>query len=213
MVAISGRPLTAAPRDWQQWWQQVSDVQASGAKPVVTVVSETETIGSPAGAKIIYPRMSCFAAGTPVRTETGLVPIEEIRVGDRVLAKDIETGELAYKPVLHTTVRPSKELTTLRAGDESIVCTGGHRFWNSGAGWVKARDMQGATLVHTATGNSSVRVANEGETGPTYNLVVADFHTYFVGKTGLLCQDVLPPRSTNKVVPGLDRSQIAAGGK
>ena len=31
---------------------------------------------------------------------------EEIRIGDRVLAQDVETGELAYKPVLQTTIRP-----------------------------------------------------------------------------------------------------------
>ena len=31
---------------------------------------------------------SCFAAGTVVRTLTGLRPIESIRAGDRVLAQD-----------------------------------------------------------------------------------------------------------------------------
>lgn len=41
------------------------------------------------------------------------------------------------------------------------------------------------------------------EPAPTYNLVVADFHTYFVGKSGILSHDVLPPKPTNKLVPGL----------
>jgi hypothetical protein len=32
----------------------------------------------------------CFAAGTPVVTESGLVPIEQLRVGDRVVADNVE---------------------------------------------------------------------------------------------------------------------------
>jgi hypothetical protein len=112
---------------------------------------------------------------------------------------------LAYKPVLQTTVRPPKELTTLRFGDETIVCTGGHRFWSSGSGWVKARDLEPQTLLHTVTGNTPVWSAKKGSTAETYNLVVADFHTYFVGKTGVLCQDLLIPHATNSVVPGLAR--------
>jgi hypothetical protein len=117
---------------------------------------------------------------------------------------------LAYKPVLQTTVRPPKELTTLRFGDESIVCTGGHRFWTSGEGWVKARDLTAHALLHTATGNAPVWSAKQGDARETYNLVVADFHTYFVGKTGVLCQDLLLPAGTNNPVPGLARSDVAA---
>ena len=68
--------------------------------------------------------------------------IETIKVGDRVLAQDIDTGELAYKPVLRTTVRPAKPLVRLQIGDEAIVATGGHRFWVSGEGWTKSRDLK-----------------------------------------------------------------------
>jgi hypothetical protein len=153
---------------------------------------------------------SCFAAGTLVRGESRLIPIESIKAGDRVLAQDIESGELAYKPVLHTTVNPPKDLMTLRFGEESIVCTQGHRFWSSGSGWIKARDLAPQTLLHTVTGNTPVWTAKKGETAETYNLVVADFHTYFVGKTGILCQDLLIPRGTHSVVPGLSRTNAVA---
>ena len=42
----------------------------------------------------------CFQEGTLVETEAGLKPIEEIEVGNRVLAYDEVTGEQAYKPVV-----------------------------------------------------------------------------------------------------------------
>jgi hypothetical protein len=206
LAGVTSRARDPEPAAWWKWWADYSDVQRPAAKPVV-VVSETEIKGDPTQTLV---RASCFAAGTPLWTESGPQAIETIKVGDLVLAKDVDTGELAYKPVLQTTVRPPKELTTLRFGDETIVCTGGHRFWSSGSGWIKARDLEAHTLLHTVTGNTPVWSAKKGTTAETYNLVVADFHTYFVGKTGVLCQDLLIPHGTNNVVPGLPRGQVVA---
>jgi len=94
--------------------------------------------------------------------------------------------------------------------DESIVATGGHQFWKSGHGWIKGRDLLQGDLVHTSQGNVSIRFVTEGPTLPTYNLVVADFHTYFVGKSGMLVQDLLPPEPTNMIVPGLTKFGLVA---
>jgi hypothetical protein len=205
LSSVSGNAPSDDARVWWQWWSEQSDVQSPETKPV-TVSRVTESLGNP----YQETRAECFAAGTPVWTEQGLSAIERVKIGDRVLSKDVETGELTYQPVLQTTVRPPKELTTLRFADETIVCTGGHRFWSSGSGWVKARDLEPQTLLHTATGNTLVWSAKKGNTAETYNLVVADFHTYFVGKTGVLSQDVLIPKSTNRLVPGLSSAQATA---
>ncbi|MBV8658658.1 MAG: Ig-like domain-containing protein, partial [Burkholderiales bacterium] len=53
---------------------------------------------------------SCFPAGTGVWTDKGLVPIEEIKVGDMVLSKSEVTGEQAYRPVTQTFVRHDREI-------------------------------------------------------------------------------------------------------
>src|SRR5262249_15379228 len=157
-------------------------------------ISETQTFGrSPPRSMYVGP-MSCFAAGTPVWTETGLAPIEKIQVGDRVLSKDVETGALAYLPVIQTTLRPPKELCTVVIGDETIACTGGHRFWSSGEGWVKARDLAPQARLHTVTGSEAIELQKTDRSEETYNLVVPDFHTYFVGRAGILVQDLLIPR-------------------
>jgi hypothetical protein len=58
--------------------------------------------------------------------------------------------------------------------------------------------------IHTVVGMARVEsVEDEAEPAPVYNLVVADFHTYFVGPAMILSHDVLPPRPTNVKVPGL----------
>ena len=52
-----------------------------------------------------------FVAGTLVHTDKGLVPIEQIKVADRVLSKpENGEGELAYKPVVNTFEFEDKEI-------------------------------------------------------------------------------------------------------
>src|SRR5262249_54835973 len=74
-------------------------------------------------------RHSCFPAGTPVVTSVGLLPIEQIKPGDRVLAQDVETGELAFKPVQVVTLRRNTALKRITFGSQTIEATLGHPFW------------------------------------------------------------------------------------
>ncbi len=206
LAAVSGKDPSSDPHVWWDWWKTQSDTELAGGKQTV-LVTEEYLVGNPQSGFQVY---ECLAAGTPVWTEQGLRAIDKIAVGDRVLAQDVETGELGYKPVLRTTIRPPKELWTVRFNDESLVMTGGHHLWSSGGGWVKSRDLESQALLHTVTGNTPVWTAKKGEAAQTYNLDVADFHTYFVGKTGILSHDVLTPRGTNNLVPGLSRMNAAA---
>jgi hypothetical protein len=85
----------------------------------------------------------CFVAGTLVHTDKGLVPIEQIKVGDRVLSKPEDgTGEAAYKPVVKTVEFEDKEIwhlpikpfpERLEPLDESwLLVTPNHPFWYVG---------------------------------------------------------------------------------
>jgi len=65
--------------------------------------------------------MKCFVAGTMVLTAAGLVAIENIKVGDKVIAANPETFEVAEKTVLETYVRETTELLHLRIGGEVFV--------------------------------------------------------------------------------------------
>jgi len=182
----TGQSFSAKPEEWWAWWNQRNEVYSSGSKPVSTIYdSETRTVvdrtsGSVPGVGISLAgstpapaQFECLAAGTVVWTIKGPLEIELIRVGDQVLSQDSETGELAFKPVLKTTIRPASPLVRIAAGVDTIQASGGHLFWVAGEGWIKARDLQSGQVLHGARGPVHVSFVEPGEQAQTYNLVVA----------------------------------------
>lgn len=208
LADITGRSFTSSPNEWWNWWVARIDVEQR-PKRVVVVDEQDRVIRPPRDAPLVPPS-SCFVAGTPVRTDTGLVAIESIQVGDRVLAKDIETGELAYKPVVLTTRREAPHVVRLTVGSESFDMTGGHLVWASGDGWTKARDLSPAQPLHTATGTVAVDSVESAKPATVYNIVVDEFHTYFFGEFMILSHDPTIPRLTNVLVPGLPPGDSAS---
>lgn len=213
----TGTQLPAVPEDWWRWWNDQNEVFVQGSKPIstiqqsrtVSIVERSSGIGtgpSSGGSSLSSgggTRSDCLAAGTPVWTERGEVDIEKVRIGDLVLSRDVESGELAFKPVLRTTIRPESPLVKIQAGSEVFETSGGHLFWVSGQGWVKSRKLETGMVLHTASGPARVTQVSESPAQQTYNLVVADFNTYFVGKQKVLSHDNTVRRITNVVVPGL----------
>ncbi len=194
---VTDQQLSSRPRVWWEWWDQYNETR-TGEKPVQRGY-RTETW------MLVH---SCFAAGTPVWTTDGPRPVEKIQVGDMVLSQDPESGELCYKPVLRATEASAAELVTVQVGEESFDCTGGHLFWSVGEGWSKARELAPDTALHAVRGTARVEpvrveAVQPGPTKPTFNLVVADFNTYFVGRQKILVHDVTPQEPTTTVLPGL----------
>ncbi|WP_010586187.1 polymorphic toxin-type HINT domain-containing protein [Schlesneria paludicola] len=200
LSACTDESMTSDPKEWWKWWALYSDVSHPREK-YVEIVDERPNIPSFSRVSV---QLSCLVAGTPVWTERGLVAIEQIRAGDRVLSKDVVSGELSYKPVLFTTVREPTRVQQFTVDADTIVASLGHHFWVSGGGWTKMRDLAAKMPMHTVSGMQRISsVEDHGRVEAVYNLVVADFHTYFVGKAMVLSHDVLFPTLTNVKVPGL----------
>ena len=216
LTAVTGENLPQTPEDWSEWWADADEVYVPGDKPLETTYVQTEqstqqtipvrmraVMAPTLGAGPVH--FSCLTAGTPIWTDAGPVAVEKIKVGDRVLAQHPETGELAYKPVLHTTVRLNAELVKLELTDDTVTCSVGHGFWIAGKGWVKARDIQPEMNFHGAVGTTPSRRSQPAGVGPVYNLIVADFHSYFVGKAMIYSHDITARKPSDLPVPGLTR--------
>ncbi len=210
------------PEDWWNWWDSQNEtsytkekqsttsydrrtvrlVDESTVPPPVTPASAfTSSATSPMRAST-----ECLAAGTTVTTIRGPVAIDKVHLGDLVLAQNIETGEIAYKPVLRTTLRLPETIYSVETSSQTLRCTGGHLFWVSGEGWVKARNLRSGQTLHCATGTAQVSLVSETAPEPTFNLVVADFNSYFIGPEKILSHDVTERKPTRSIVPGLAKN-------
>ena len=177
---ITGQALPMDPEAWKGWWVDslgYSYKSSSQAKPTVSRPTYEYTI------------VSCFAAGTPVRTLTGDRPIEAIRVGDQVLSQDTATGGLRYRTITAIHHNPPATALRVKLGGEVILATGFHRFWKVGQGWVMARELKAGDVLRTLVGPAKVESIESDKVQPVYNLDVADDADFFVGKLGALVHD------------------------
>jgi hypothetical protein len=147
-------------------------------------------------------KVSCFARGTLVKARGGPIPIERIQAGDLVLAQNVDTGELDYRPVLGTTVRPPSSLCRICLPEETITATAGHPFWVTGSGWRMAKFLKPGDRLHRLDGSTAIVAIESPPDDEAINLIVGDFHTYFVGEKPLLVHDGLLRQPTAAVLPG-----------
>lgn len=120
--------------------KSVSDWQAflnDDAPLCITVTSLTHGFQLPLDAAECLPNShACFVAGTLVHTDKGLVPIDQIKVGDMVLSRNENNpdGENAYKRVLSTFKSAEKQRIIYQSyiteeGYGYLFCTEDHPFW------------------------------------------------------------------------------------
>ncbi len=200
LSAATGREGRADATDWYRWWYDYNDYSYQPTKPITT----TSTMST------IQISHSCFLAGTLVSTWTGPRPIESIRVGDYVLSQDVETGQLAYQPVLGTTHGPPTPILKLSLADRDVFLTRGHPLWVPGEGWRMPKELRPGALLHTLDGPVALQEVTEWADAETFNLVVADYSTYFVTDKRLLAHDITFRQPTNAALPGMAKSPVAA---
>ncbi len=208
LASVTGENLGADPKKWWEWWNEHNDNMSDGKRQVY-VGSRQETFDTYSYTLPPVTPRECFVAGTMVWTIEGAKAIETIRTGDLVLSQNEDSGELTYKPVVTTTYRPAVELVRLTTDSDTILCTRGHPFWVVGKGWVHARRLTRADRLHSVSGAVKINGVEKADEQPTYNLIVADFNSYFVGNGRLLVHDTAPKGPTETLVPGLAAEHAA----
>jgi RHS repeat-associated protein len=142
--------------------------------------------------------VNSFAEGTLVLMADGTYkPIEDIKVGDKVLATDPETGERGARPVT-ALINGSGEKDLVDITVESatgkpgtFTATTGHPLWLPEEGvWADAGTLKTGQWVQTQAGGKVkiTKVRHHTAAASVYNLTVDDLHTYYVlaGQTPVL---------------------------
>ncbi|MCM2393174.1 polymorphic toxin-type HINT domain-containing protein, partial [Streptomyces albipurpureus] len=147
-----------------------------------------------------------FLAGTDVLMADGTTKnIEDIEVGNTVIATNPETGESGPRKVTQLITTKSdkadKGLNRLTIatddGIQPLTATNEHPFWSpSGSRWLDAADLAKGMTLLTDDGDTVTVTANRPFTRhtKTYNLTVDDLHTYYVlaGQTPVLVHNSGP---------------------
>jgi len=142
-----------------------------------------------------------FTPGTPVLMADGTTkPIEDIDLGDKVLATDPETDETRAKTVTtEITGQGTKHLVKVTIDTDAdrgtatatVTATDGHPFWVPELDkWADAKDLKPGQWLKTGSGTlvRITAVKHRTEERTVHNLTVADIHTYYVvaGATPIL---------------------------
>lgn len=162
--------------------------------------------------------LTCFVAGTMVLTASGLVAIETIKAGDKVISTDPETFETAEKTVLETYIREDSKLIHLVINGEEIITTETHPFYVNKCGFVNAGELKVGDELLDSDGeillieNYTVELTDEPTT--VYNFQVEDFHTYHVSVLGVLVHNASRKYSStkefNEAISKMDSSERVA---
>ena len=136
----------------------------------------------------------CFVAGTKIQTQEGEKNIEDIKVGDKVYAFNADTKQLGLKEVKTLYIHYSEQLVKVKIDGETIEATSNHPFYVVGEGFKPAGELKQNDRVHLWDGSltvvESVEPVECDEAVKVYNFEVADYHTYFVGDTGVLVHNM-----------------------
>jgi Pretoxin HINT domain len=204
LANVTGKNFGPEPRQWWDWWSDYNEYEIAEDRPVYESNEATyEVLEPPPPPPQAGGSSECFVRGTPVWTKIGQRPIETLEIGDLVLSQDVDTGQLAYKPVIGRTVRPPSGIVRISVGGEEIQATRGHPFWVAGAGWRMAKEIEGGAVLHGITCAPRIETVEPALDAEAFNLIVADFNTYFVGESGILVHDNTPRKPTRATLPGL----------
>jgi RHS repeat-associated protein len=143
---------------------------------------------------------ACLEAGTLVATPAGLKPIEQIGVGDLVLSENVQTGKVAAKKVTRL-IRPEPKpvyelvLRDIRGATETFRATADHRWLVDAHGWIETDKLKAGDRIETSTKKADVTVVSVLRTDiveHTYNLEVADWHTFMIGVDRVIVHNGCP---------------------
>ena len=200
LAEVTGETLDTFPKSWWNWWSdyldQHPDLAASGARQQLNSALLNQ---APRG----------LARGTWIWTLRGLQPVEVLRPGDYVLAQDPKSGELAYQTVLAVAAPQELSVSKLDFDTGSIHCAPGHIVWRSGSGWRRVSKIEAHDMLHGVEKEPRLEQTGDAFSIDCYDLIVDEFHTYFVGESGILVHDATRIQPTFVALPGFSPADVA----
>lgn len=160
----------------------------SGARRVAKGAEEVGEEMAEMGTKMC--RRFSFPAGTPVHTTQGIIPIEQVTLDHKLVARpdgDVH-AENNIQPIEKVFSRTADEIVYISFADgKTIKTTTEHPFYVENSGWREAKDLGVGDSVITIDSDALAITAYEIklEKTPVYNFEVANDKSFFVGLDGI----------------------------
>ncbi|MDX8031676.1 polymorphic toxin-type HINT domain-containing protein [Lentzea sp. BCCO 10_0856] len=163
----------------QFWEETANDFLGMAAGGVTGAAAAASRIRSACGPH-------SFTGDTQVLMADGTTKrIDEIKVGDLVLAAEPESAESGPREVVATIVGEGvKRLVEIEIGQGKIIATDPHPFWlPDQKRWTEAKDLHAGSLLQTPTGSwvQVTAIKKRIAVQRVYNLTIDGIHTYHVG--------------------------------
>lgn len=134
---------------------------------------------------------SCFTAGTKVLTEDGLKNIEDIKIGDKVYALNIDNNQRELKTVTSLFKGKSDEIYKITVNGKIIEATPKHQFYVVDKGWIRAYDLEEGDMLVAKDNQSLIieKIEHKRDVEnpvDVYNLTVEGYHNYLITELEIL---------------------------
>ncbi|MFF9063617.1 RHS repeat-associated core domain-containing protein [Streptomyces sp. NPDC014882] len=182
-------------RDYYGGWKHVQEIESKDTCPICGNVGFGIILefAITRGGKVSCWPPNSFLPGEEVLLADGSSKrIEDVEVGEKVLATDPESGETEERTVTATIVsRGDKNLVKIsidvdgKSGDRtaSVTATEGHPFWAAEVGaWIDAGDLRPGQWLRT-NADTMVQISaikRWTQQASVHNLSVDKIHTYYV---------------------------------
>lgn len=170
-----------------------SEAEGLDAADAAASAADAGTDGAvTAGQDAAQSCLNSFTGDTPITLADGnQEPISKVKVGDKILATDPQSGETKAEPVV-ALFRHSGEhaMVLVTLADGSVLdATSGHKIWDATQRkFIDARGLHVGDQILTAADNLiPVAALTEYTASVTaYNLQISSIHTYYAGATPVL---------------------------
>ena len=129
----------------------------------------------------------CFVADTLVSTPKGMVPIQDIQIGDMVYSYNHKLQKTEINKVTNTFVNETASLVRVNTQNSVIYATPSHDFYVNGAYNQIKNSKIGDKLFSQDSKQIIINnISTEQQKSVVYNFTVENNHNYFVGNDKIL---------------------------